>query len=227
MSTVHESDWKRKAINAGVGVAAAASLYTFGVRRWHNRWGATEEEVALALPGDDIVERPNMNSTRAITINAPPEDIWPWLVQMGKGRGGLYSYDWLDIAFDYLDKPSAQRILPEFQQLKAGDLIPMGDDASTDDDFYVHAVSPEHALVIGANAPEYRQRVSWAMVLIPIALTKTRLIVRVRAYIELNAKGIVRYALLDPAAFIMLRKQMLNIKRLAESHPRRGRVSLA
>jgi hypothetical protein len=201
---------------AGFGLLAGAAAYTFFVRRWHNRWGATDEEVAMSLPGDEIVATPNMNSTRAITINAAPEDIWPWLVQMGKGRGGLYSYDWLDIAFGMLDRPSSEEILPEFQSLREGDVIPIGKDNDTSDDFYVHIVQPERALVIGANDLSFRDRVSWAMVLLPIGRNKTRLLMRVRGYVPMDAKGVVMYALLDPSAFIMLWKQMQNLKRLGE-----------
>ena len=113
--------------------------------------------------------------------------------------------------------PSSEVILPEFQELKAGDVIPMGCDESTKDDFYVHEVRPSLALVIGANDPAFRDRISWAMVLLPIGKDKTRFVVRVRADIPMDLKGIVLYGLLDPAAFIMLRKQMLNLKRLAES----------
>ena len=211
-----ETNWKRTAAVAGIGAVAGVAAYTLVVRKWHNRWGATDEEIAMELPGDDIVDRPNMNSTRAITVNAAPEDIWPWLVQMGKGRGGLYSYDWLDIAFHYLDRPSSEEILPEFQHLDVGDLIPMGCNDTTSDDFYVHVVEPNRALVIGANEGTMRDKVSWAIVLEPIEHNKTRLIMRVRGDVEMNAKGIVLYALMDPAAFIMLRKQMLNLKRLAE-----------
>ncbi len=226
METCKSNDFKRAAAVAGIGAIAGIAAYTLFVRKWHNRWGATDQELAMVLPGDDIVARPNMDSTRAITINASPEDIWPWLVQLGKGRGGLYSYDWLDIAFKVLDKPSSETILQEHQGIKEGDVIPIGRDDSTADDFYVHQVERNHALVIGANDPAFRHRVSWAMALIHEGPDQTRLIMRVRGDVPMNPKGIVMYALLDPAAFVMLRKQMLNIKRLAETTCQR-RTALA
>lgn len=216
MDTTRKTELKRVAAVAGIGAVAGVAAYTLFARKWHNRWGATDEEVAMRLPGDDIVAHPNMNSTRAITVDAAPEDIWPWLVQMGKGRGGLYSYDWLDIAFRYLDRASATEILPEFQQLKPGALIPMGRDDTTADDFYVHSVEQNRALVIGANEAPMRDKVSWAIVLFPVGIDKTRLIMRVRGDIEMSPKGVVLYGLLEPAAFVMLRKQMLNLKKLAE-----------
>ena len=78
------------------------------------------------MPGDALIANPTEMSMQAVTVNAPPEDIWPWLVQIGYQRGGLYSYDWLDRLFGFLDRPSTTRILPEFQQLAVGDKIPWG-----------------------------------------------------------------------------------------------------
>jgi hypothetical protein len=91
------------------------------VRPWHMRWGATEEEVAGPLPGDRIVRRAQFNATRAITVDAPPEQVWPWIAQLGYGRGGFYTYDLVDNA----GEPSANRIIDEYQDLKVGDLVPM------------------------------------------------------------------------------------------------------
>ena len=108
-------------IVAGLMVAGA---YWFPVRRWFGRWGYTPEELARVMPGDALIPNPTEMSMMAVTVNAPPEDIWPWLVQIGYQRGGLYSYDWLDRLFGFLDRPSATRILPEFQQLAVGDKIP-------------------------------------------------------------------------------------------------------
>ena len=75
---------------------AALGAYVFLVRPWQRRWGATDEEVLRALPGDELLAHPDVKLTRAVTIRAKPTDIWPWLVQIGQGRGGYYSYDWLE-----------------------------------------------------------------------------------------------------------------------------------
>jgi hypothetical protein len=83
-------------------------------RHWHLRWEATDAEVVSAMPGDEIVPEPSFTTTRAITIAAPPEEVWPWIVQIGTGRAGFYSYDLLDNAAH----PSADRILPEFQPVR-------------------------------------------------------------------------------------------------------------
>jgi hypothetical protein len=82
-------------------------------RRWHLRWGATPSEVADVLPGDDLFPNAQYRSTRAITIDAPPEAVWPWLVQVGSNRAGFYSDDLLD----NLGRPSADSLLPEHQHL--------------------------------------------------------------------------------------------------------------
>ena len=86
------------------------------VRPWQLAWGATPAEVSRALPSDDLVPDPTFNATRAITLDAPPAQVWPWLVQMGLTRAGWYSYDLLD----NLGRPSARRILPELQELQPG-----------------------------------------------------------------------------------------------------------
>ena len=90
------------------------------------KWGATEAEATRPMPGDDEVKQPMQVTTRAVTVKARAADIWPWLVQMGYRRGGMYSYDWIDRRLGILDQPSANRIISEFQDLKVGDVIPMG-----------------------------------------------------------------------------------------------------
>jgi len=112
-----------KKISVGLAVLGVVlfGVYLRFIRPWQLRWGATDEEVARAVPGDDVVKSPTFNATRAVTINAQPEEIFPWLVQIGFKRAGWYSYDWLDNAGIH----SAEHILPEFQHLAVGDMIPM------------------------------------------------------------------------------------------------------
>jgi hypothetical protein len=90
-------------------------------RHWHLRWGATDAEVTAAMPGDELVPNPSFSATRAITIQAPPELVWPWIMQLGTGRAGFYSYD----LFDNAARPSADEILPHLQQTQVGDWVPM------------------------------------------------------------------------------------------------------
>jgi hypothetical protein len=110
-------------IVARVVVVAMSAFVMVWLTYWRPaqmRWGATAVEATRPLPGDKVVFSPSVNATRAITIAAPPERVWPWLVQMGTGRAGFYASDWLDNN----DQPSASRILPEFQSLHAGDIVP-------------------------------------------------------------------------------------------------------
>jgi hypothetical protein len=91
------------------------------LRPWHTRWGATPAEARSTMPGDEYFPRAQFQATRAITIDAPPSDVWPWLLQVGYGRAGFYSYDLLDS----LGRPSAERVVPEFQAVGIGDWVPM------------------------------------------------------------------------------------------------------
>ena len=109
----------------GIGGGAQVAVVTLSapvVRHWYNRWGATPAEIAGTMPGDELVPLPKMTSTRAIAINAPPEDVWAWLVQIGQGRGGFYSFDALENLLR-CDIHSADRIIPQLQELHTGDLI--------------------------------------------------------------------------------------------------------
>jgi hypothetical protein len=115
-----------KKISVGLAVLGAVlfGVYLRFIRPWQLRWGATDEEVGRAMVGDDVVKSPTFNATRAVTIQARPEEIWPWLVQIGVTRAGWYSYNWMD----NLGRPSADRIVPELQHVAVGDLIPMSPD---------------------------------------------------------------------------------------------------
>ena len=97
----------------GIPLFATAPLY----RHWHMRWGATDEEVRASMHGDELVPSVTFNATRAITVDAPPERVWPWIVQMGYGRAGFYTYDIADNG----GYPSADRILDEYQNFEIGD----------------------------------------------------------------------------------------------------------
>lgn len=112
-------------IGVGASAAGLAVVYRSLLRRRCLTWGATVEEVEQPLPGDDLLAEPDIVATRAVWIDAPPKAIWPWLVQMGSGRGGAYTYDWIENLLG-LDMHSAKEILPEFQDLKVGDTCPLG-----------------------------------------------------------------------------------------------------
>ena len=117
---------RRFALLSTLVMLPLALLYWFPLRRWFARWGTTPDDLTRGMAGDNVIVNPTHSATHAVTVNAPPEDIWPWLVQMGYQRGGLYSYDWLDRLFGFLDRPSANRVLPEFQHLSVGDKVRLG-----------------------------------------------------------------------------------------------------
>jgi hypothetical protein len=160
------------------------------------------------MPGDDAVRDPYVTTTRAVTINVAPKDVWPWLLQIGAGRAGLYSYDWLDRLFGFIHGPSADRIIPEFQQLSVGDLIPIGRGPS----WPVTILEPERVLVL----EPVPGRVTWSFGLYP-ADSATRLVSRVR--MRLYSRPVVWLAApaIDGAWLLMERKMLRGIKIRAES----------
>ncbi len=185
--------------------------YLTVLRPWHLHWGATAEEVNRAMPGDALIPEPGLNTTRAITIRATPEEIWPWLVQMGYGRGGWYSYDRLDNA----GRPSADRIIPELQRpLKAGGRLPGGPEKA----FQVISFEPTRSLVLGPQ-------ISWSFGLYPQPDGTTRLVERLRApYWWGHPRMYPMIVALDVGDFIMMRKQLLNLKQRIEADLARRRV---
>ena len=125
------------------GLAAAGAAYRLLVRRRILDWGATRGEAAGALPGDELLADPDVVSTRAVTIPAPPSAVWPWLVQMGPGeRGGAYTYDWIENLLG-LDMHSVDRVLPQFQHVEVGDVVP---DRHGKPWLRFERVEPEHVL---------------------------------------------------------------------------------
>lgn len=164
------------------------------------------DEARRPLPGDELVPA-KVQQTHGVTIDARPADIWPWLIQMGCRRAGVYSYDRLDNG----GIPSADRILPEFQHVEVGDILPWTPTA--DDGFIVRAVEPERALVVGETTGSF----TWAFVLEPIDATRTRLIARVRTWYQSLAYALMVRFVWRPIHFGMQRRQLLNIKRRVEA----------
>jgi hypothetical protein len=192
-------------------ILAVAVLNWHPIRRWLNQWGATADELAHVMAGDRRLADPTYSGTTAVTIDARPEHIWPWLVQIGYQRGGLYSYDWLDRLFGYLDRPSATRILPEFQQLAVGDKIPMGQGPS----WPVAVVEPNRALVLDMRNMGGLDWV-WQFELLPIDETRTRLLSRSRVRAQKLWARLLTHAI-EPAGFLMTRRMLLGLKQRAEA----------
>jgi hypothetical protein len=188
---------------------ALAAVYWFPVRRWMGEWGSTPEERARVMPGDAVIAHANHVETQAVTVHAPPSEIWPWLVQIGSQRGGLYSYDWLDRLFGFLERPSASRILPEFQNLAVGDTIEWGREHLT-----VAALEPNRALVLSYDG--HGMEWVWQFGLYPLDGPQTRLVTRGAERTPNTATFWLFMRVMEPASFVMTTRMLLNLKNRAE-----------
>lgn len=191
-------------------VVTFAVLYWLPVRRWMSRWGATPSDLARVMAGDALLANPTYSGTMAVTVDARPEHIWPWLVQIGCQRGGLYSYDWLDRLFGYLDRPSATRILPEWQHLVVGDRIPLGRGPS----WPVAIMEPNRSLVLDMRNLGGLDWV-WQFGLYPIDSDRTQLVSRSRVRTSTAWARLATYAI-EPAGFLMTRRMLLGLRERAE-----------
>jgi hypothetical protein len=209
-------DTTAKLISAG-SVGGAFAAYALLVRPWHLRWGATEAETEEPLPGDDVVSHPKQQATHAITIDAPIGDVWPWLVQIGQNKGGFYSYSPLENLVG-CDIHNAERIVPEWQSLRVGDVLWLHPKAPP---LPVLLVEPGRALVVGGigdGTEDGTRAGTWAFVLKELGPSTTRLIVRIRWDRKPGVLSwIYSYGVLEPSHFIMERKMMLGIKQRAEA----------
>lgn len=150
------------------------TTYLFGIRPAQLRWGATAEEIQRAMPGDDLVIHPTFVATRTITIHARPEDIWPWLVQMGYNRAGFYGYDLIENLGSSGGIRSAESIVPELQHPKTGDVLPISSVAH----LAFGAIQPDRYLIWQSEAAPHDGAFTW--VLYPVDAGHTRLVSRIR-----------------------------------------------
>ena len=190
---------------------ALATSYWFPVRRWFGRWGTTPDERTRTMAGDALLPNPTHSATHAIAIEAPPDDIWPWLVQMGYRRGGLYSYDWLDRVFGVLDRPSANEVLPAFQQLAVGDKIRLG----PREELTVVALDEQRALALSYSAHGFEW--VWQFGLYPMDEHRTRLVTRGTERFANTFSTWAFMRVMEPAAFVMTRRMLLGVKQRAEA----------
>jgi hypothetical protein len=192
-----------------LSLAAALGLGTFYVlvvRPRAARWGASDEEAERPLPGDGVVTGRAYVATRALTIDATPEDVWPWIVQMGSGRAGWYALDVLDNG----GVPSAEEIVPELQELRVGDLIPMG--VGKEVGPRVLEMEPARRM-LWATDDEF----SWEWVLEPRDDGRTRLMSRIRErYPPLLSRKMVYAIAASSGDIVMNWTQLKGIKRRAE-----------
>lgn len=196
----------RVLILAAAVIVVLGAFFQLVYRPWQRNWGATKAEVGRQMPGDEIISAPTFNATRAVTIRGRPEEIWPWIVQIGYLRAGFYSYDGLD----HEGIPSAERILPELQDLEVGDEIPLTNQV----DAVVRVLDPNRSLllVIGRHA-DRPGAFTWAWGLYPLDREHTRLVTRLRWRLD----GPFSRLFADAAEIWMMRKCLLGIKRRVEA----------
>jgi hypothetical protein len=205
LPTVRELAHEIAAVAADLPRYATAPLY----RRWHLRWGATDEEVAAVMPGDDIIDDVAYLATRAITINAPPPAVWPWLVQVGCLRAGFYANDLLD----NLVHPSADRILPEYQRLEIGQWVPMSPTPSDTTAFKVAGFEVNRWLL-------WQQPLStWSWTFSELPGGRTRLVTRLRIHLDWHHPAISLFSVIlnEFGDFPMMRRMLLGIRDRAEN----------
>ena len=221
-----ENNRNAKFVLGLVGGIAAAASYLLIVRPWMLSWGTTRDEVDRLLPGDELIPGPKICATHAVTVQAPPAAIWPWLAQLGQGRGGFYSYDWIENMMG-LDIHTANRILVEHQEIKAGDKIALAPEGFS---IPVAIVEPSRTLVLHGDTrnpadeetppmkPGDYLAMTWGFYLLEREDGTTRFIERSK--IDWNptlANSIFYRLFLEPGAFLMERKMMLGIKQRAEA----------
>ena len=219
-----------------------AFAYGLQAREQSRTWGLLPGDADRPLPGDDLVARPDHVDTRSLLIDVPPAAVWPWLVQMGHGRGGWYGYGVLDRSWSPIGAAagrSAESILPQFQDLSAGDVVPTHKGGG----FVARIVEADHALVLYLDDGIVREQtqaladegsegaarvvtemqdmpafvLSWAFMLEPEAGGRSRLVERIRMHMEMSGPQRRGVPFLGLGAFALMRSQMLGIKRRAES----------
>jgi hypothetical protein len=222
-------------------ILAAVVGYQLGFKPWQRRWQADADESGGRLPGDDLVPEPQFRQTMALTIDATPAQIWPWLLQMGYGRAGWYSYDAIDMLGN-----SSREVRPELQDLRVGQMVPFAPGGMA---FRVEVVEPERALVLygsseliaeqqhaaqGAAGTEEEGvglkavgflsdanmsafKMSWAFLLEPLPDGRTRLLERFRTTTTPAPGQAIVAPLIDVGHFLMTRKQMLGIRERVET----------
>lgn len=193
-----------------VGIAALVVLVVTLLTPTMDRWNARDDEIQAVFPGDELLAQPAKLANRAITIQATPEQIYPWLVQIGADKGGWYSYDWLESLFG-CKITNADRVHDEWQSLQAGDPVLMCPEGFGPPPYIIAQVLPNQAIVLGHQDDGQWVDV-WQWVLVPQADGSTRLINRTRTMMVGGAWNIFQ-----PIAFVMEERMLRGIRDRVEA----------
>jgi len=206
-ATINEHPILAKSLALFTVLFLVIAAYVLYCRPYQLQWGATAIEVARFMPGDELHPNPSFLATRAITIEGTPEEIWPWLIQMGYGRAGYYGYDILENIGSPEGLHSAERILQRFQDFEVGDELPIS--AAVSMTFY--AIEPHRHLIWVGNEDENPGAFTWA--LYPLGSNQTRLVSRVRWSYHWKSIAIIPLELFTEFAdHIAVRKILQGVK---------------
>jgi hypothetical protein len=193
----------------------------YGTRRFYRNWGATKEECKTALPGDALVKNPAVQTTEAISINASAQTVWPWLVQIGQDRGGLYSFEALENLVG-LRFHNADRLHPEWQQLNVGDVVRLAPKGwlglRNGVALRVVEVVPTEQIVLRASPPELPWEAVWSFHVLPHWEDRARLVMRLRTGMR-HPGEVIAAELAGPAIALLTRGILRGIKRRVEASP--------
>jgi hypothetical protein len=204
------------------GALTVAGIGVTGLQLTHARrnWGATAAEAARSLPGDDLVPEPADQTTLAVTVEARPEEIWPWLIQMGHGRGGMYSYDWLENLLG-LDIHTTGEIRDEWQHLAVGDrvvVVPEGYGPMPDGyAFTVAVVDAPRTLVLRQAPPEHPWNGVWSFHVVPVGKGRCRVLSRSRTQTPSQVGLRIATRVGEPVTLVMTRRMLHGIRQRAEN----------
>jgi hypothetical protein len=215
--------WTTALFGAFLGFATILAMWE--LRRWALTWGTTPDELRRAWTGDELSPEAVEISTRAITIGAPVDTVWAWLIQIGQDRAGFYSYTWLENFFRCA-MPRVERIVPEWQERTVGDTVWLARRDRYQGEARQKVVQIVRGRVLTLASPADWGRIvrrqtshwgTWAFILVPVDANKTRLVVRSRGpEVPTFIARLFWMAVFEPAHFIMERKMMLRLKALAE-----------
>ncbi len=204
-----------ESISGAFQIAGNILLYPL-LSGWRRRWGSSEEERALRLPGDELVAAPQWRYDHAVSIGAPRSAVWPWLVQLGQGRGGFYSYELLENLVG-CQIHNVMEIRPELQQLSVGDRIVLHGRSGIGPQ--VARLDAERALVLGGPPNDRGSQATWAFYLLDGPNGTTRLLERGRGVAGRGLSEKLGFGpyLMDPVGFVMSRKMLRTVQRLVEA----------